>query len=134
MKHTAFWLHYDGEVIPVETIHIATVIRVPEKFGYTFERIKEIYSKYGEPIGHEGRARHEIMSDIIRNYGWIRIRYRPRNDVWVVELHSLTDDIMEFIIRFLNQPEVMGQHPHADIRINELFRESERHHNGEMIP
>jgi hypothetical protein len=35
MKFNAYWLHQDGEVIPVETLHIAEIIKTPERFKYS---------------------------------------------------------------------------------------------------
>jgi len=129
MKYKAYWLHENGEVVPVTTIHIAEVIKTPDRFGYSRERVETSYTRFNEPMGHEGKARQEIMSDIIRNHGWIRIRFRPAKDLWIIELHTLSDDLKEQLLVFLKQPEVMGKHPNADINITELFCPSgEKHH------
>ncbi len=72
-------------------------------------------------MGHEGYARLQIMEDLIKNHGWIRIRYRPKEDAWIVELHSLTNDKREEIVRFLKQPDFTVKLPCSDIRITELF-------------
>lgn len=121
MKYQAYWLNINGTVIPVETIHITTVIKTPERFGYSLERIHKIYKKNGEPMGHEGRARVEIMSDLIKRKGWIRFRFKPKEDSWTVELNTLTTDVMERIKEFFKHSEVVGKSKNADIRITELF-------------
>lgn len=35
-------------------------------FGTTIEKIREIYKNHGEPVGHEGKAREEIMISILK--------------------------------------------------------------------
>jgi hypothetical protein len=122
MKYKAYWLHEKGDVVPVETIHIAEVIKDPERFGYSRERIEAQYAKYHEPIGHEGRAREKIMIELIRDNGWVRARYQPHKDTWTIELHSLNDALRELIPAFFRRPEVQSKHQHSDIKITELFR------------
>lgn len=69
--------------------HIRDLIDNPEVFGYTEEKIKELYKKYDEEYGDEGKARHEIMADVISK-GWIRVRHhRRRNaDYWIIEFDN----------------------------------------------
>ena len=121
MKYRAYWLNDNGVILPVPKIHIAEVISTPERFGYTLERIRECYEHHHEPIGHEGNARIEIMSDLIKN-GWVRVRYTPATDTWTVELHTLTDELRIVLKRFFSDPDVHGNHPYADVRIVELSR------------
>jgi hypothetical protein len=49
------------------------VLEKPEKFGLTKEELRKFYESYGEPLGHEGRAREEIIKRLMRKK-WIRIR------------------------------------------------------------
>jgi len=102
MKYHAYWISKD-ETIPVPTTHIETVIRYPEKFGYTKEQIKQIYCKHNEPMGFEGYARHEIMRDIILNQRWIRARYTPRYDRWTFETGEQSVNTMSSINCFLKR-------------------------------
>lgn len=120
MNCNAYWLHTSGEIIPVPTTHIAVVISHPEQFGYTRERIESEYTVCKEPVGHEGKARQAIMVDLIRNQGWIRVRYRPRYDSWVVEVDTLTDSVRQTLARFFNLPENIGATRHATVDIAEL--------------
>lgn len=120
MHYKAYWIHAGGEIIPVLTTHIAEVIKTPELFGYTRERIETIYASLKEPIGHEGKARQIIMMDIIQNHGWIRLRYTPRSDSWVVETKCLTGEIRQLLHLFFRSPDVVSKHPHSILRITEL--------------
>lgn len=72
----AFWISPTGEVVGSYKKHINMVIENPEKFGLTLEKIKDFYASYGEPMGHEGRAREEIIKRLVRKK-WIRIRKWP---------------------------------------------------------
>lgn len=88
MKYKAYWIK-NTHIIPVPILHINVVIEHPEHFNYTTEQIKSIYEKHNEPYGHEGKAREEIMLNLIKNKGWIRVRYTVKNDTWTVELDKL---------------------------------------------
>ena len=117
----AYWLQDSGTRLEVETIHIAVVIQNPLLFGYTPEMIVECYQRHHEPLGVEAVARVEIMTDLIKNHRWCRIRFSPATELWVVELSYLTDLFRKHLTRFFNDPDVIGKHPHADVRITELF-------------
>jgi hypothetical protein len=121
MRQKAYWVHTNGEIIPVATIHITEVIKDPGRFGSTSEQIVAQYAECREPIGHEGRARQSIMSDLIHNNGWIRVRYTPRSDLWIVELAALNDDIRRVLAAFFKQPDVVGEYKYATVKIVELF-------------
>lgn len=84
----AYWISPKNEVINVPTVHIDTVITNPETFGLTKEGIQKIYDSYGEPLGSEGKAREEIILDLVRK-GWIRIR-QYRNQGWSVNVGKLS--------------------------------------------
>ena len=75
-------------MVPVRRNHINVVITNPERFGMTREQIGEVYQRYGEPLGLEGRAREEIVRALI-SIGWIRIRdYGPYLSV---QVHSMDE-------------------------------------------
>ncbi|MEI8355180.1 MAG: hypothetical protein WCG31_03645 [Deltaproteobacteria bacterium] len=122
MKFNAYWIHIKGYVVPVPMTHIEAVILTPELFGYTRELIQEIYARHGEPMPIEGKARLEIMLNLIK-VGWIRLRYNKRQDLWVVELHTITREIEELIKQFFCKPVFIGQN--SDIKITELFNAAE---------
>ncbi|MFW6172638.1 MAG: hypothetical protein ACOC5T_02735 [Elusimicrobiota bacterium] len=70
----AFWVSPNGDVIDCGAKkHINFVIDHPEKFGMTRKEIEEIYDNYNEPVGHEGKAREDIIVKVLKN-GFIRIR------------------------------------------------------------
>ncbi len=89
LRGNAYFIHpYRGQVIYVPHSHISLVISNPEKFHLNFDFIKTIYEKYGERIGLEGRARHEILLHLI-DQGFIRIRkYKNHWKINVKDLHS----------------------------------------------
>jgi len=95
----AYFIHpYKGQVIYVPHSHISLVISNPEKFHLNFDYIKTIYKKYGEKIGLEGRARREILLDLI-DQGFIRIRKYKNH--WKVNVKDLyMDDAAVFLHRW----------------------------------
>ena len=84
----AMWISPQGEVTASQTSHIDAIIKYPEKFGFTFERIKDVYSRFGEPMGHEGKAREEIIKLVVRKK-FVRIRKYP-NKFWSVNVFHLS--------------------------------------------
>lgn len=90
MIHQAYWISPTGSIIPVEGTadrHIHVVIQNPEKFGYTLDEIKTLHKKYKEPLGSEGKAREEIMVDLIKQ-GWIRIRYYDKLYQYSIQVNA----------------------------------------------
>ena len=71
------------------------VIKHPKKFGYTDQKIKDIYDKYGEPLGQEGKAREEIILDLI-NHGWIRVR-RYNNKGYSININKMTKKVKDIL-------------------------------------
>jgi hypothetical protein len=71
-----------GENSFVQSSHINTVINNPGLFGLTLKEIQKKYDDYSEPLGIEGKAREELLKQIIRT-GWIRLR-RYTNRQWSV--------------------------------------------------
>jgi len=92
----AFFISPEGELINVSnTSHIRVVINNPERFGLVIEQIRDTYSKYNEKMGIEGKARAEIIMDIIEK-GWIHIRKTIRT-CWFVnawEMNATTTNIL----------------------------------------
>lgn len=74
MKNTAaFWISPEGKILTVTTNHIGYVISYPELFDVSLDSVRQKYQLYNEPWGCEGKARHEIICDLVKQ-GWIRIR------------------------------------------------------------
>jgi hypothetical protein len=88
MRNEAYWISPDGRILPVEGRHIGAVASEPERFGLTKRKIRAVYERHGEPVPFEGKARDEIMAGLLKK-GWIRIRYRAREDSFTVQLFRL---------------------------------------------
>lgn len=91
----AYWISRFGEVVEVGTNHINMVIKHPKKFGYTDKKIKDIYDKYGEPLGQEGKAREEIIVALVKS-GWIRVR-RYDNNGYSINISKMTKKVKDIL-------------------------------------
>ena len=77
-----------GSKVYEVSIHIEYIIQNPEKFGTTKEKLKAEYKKFKEPFGFEGKARNEIMKNVMSK-GWLRIRHnKGRNDHWSIQFDN----------------------------------------------
>ena len=85
----AYFISPTGKTLNVPTSHIASVIKDPLLFGLTTSEIEAAYKKHAEPLGLEGKARHEILLKIIKS-GWIRLR-RYQNQHWSVTVNNLSE-------------------------------------------
>ena len=93
-----FFISPLGEIIPGEINHINTVIKYSDKFGYSRDRIEEICRYHNERIGLEGKARLEIIVDLVRK-GWIRVRrYSNR---WSITVWQLTKEVKQLLCEFV---------------------------------
>ena len=90
-----FFISPKGEIIPVETSHIRTVIKTPGLFGLSRDYIESRHTEHGEKTGTEGKGREEILRRVMRN-GWIRLR-RHTNKYWSVQTGTVTEENMGFI-------------------------------------
>lgn len=91
----AYWLSPKGKIYDVNISHIDYIFKNPEIFKLTTEKIKEIYRKHKEPFGWEGKARKEILIDVMKR-GWVRIRdYKDKG--WSVEVWELDNYAKELI-------------------------------------
>ncbi len=57
------------QVIKITGTHVGDLIKNPEKFGLTSDEIKDAYNRYDEPMGHEGRARDELLLKALEPVG-----------------------------------------------------------------
>lgn len=88
INRPAYFISPVGDLIKIEGSHIGYVINNPGLFDWTIEEITRIYQKYKEPLGFEGKARHEILLRIIAQ-GWVRIRrYKA---YWSITIHDFND-------------------------------------------
>lgn len=132
-KYAAYWL-YRNRIIPVPMLHINVVIEHPDKFDFTEDELREIFDKHNEPYGHEGKARVEIIQTLLAK-GWIRVRYTPRNDLWTIELASLSKSTKDSIWSFFtlltgndigSQEAIDTMNQFSDVKITEI-------RNGEVV-
>lgn len=94
-KSQAYWISSYGEVVEVGTNHITMVINHPKKFGYTTKKIQDTYDKYDERLGQEGKAREEIILNLI-DHGWIRVR-RYDNKGYSVNISKMTKKVKDIL-------------------------------------
>ena len=92
---SAYWISPKGEIVEVRQTHIQTIISNPETFGLTREQIEAKYKEFGETVGVEGKAREEIMVDLIKS-GWVRIRRYP-NKFWSINVPKLSKKIKDYL-------------------------------------
>lgn len=83
--NAAFWISPRGEVIFTPLSHIDQVLKTPAKFGLTKADIESVFQHFNEPLGLEGKAREQIMIDLLER-GWIRLR-RTKN-FWIAQLNK----------------------------------------------
>ena len=119
----AYWISPGGEIRPVKTTHIRDVIDYPEEFGefgLNPEHIQDLYELYGEKLGIEGKARKEIMTNLL-NKGWIRIRYHSRNDRYSIETGRLTKRTREYIAYWaLKKMEMLPERKYTEVTFGAL--------------
>lgn len=98
----AFFISPTGELTGVgNNKHINIITSNPEKFGLTIEKTRNTYNRYGERMGTEGRAREEIILDLIEK-GWIHIRKRP-NRYWIINVYKMTKKYRELLSDWANK-------------------------------
>ena len=98
---SAYWISPQGEIIVIKgtsgSTHIDSVINNPETFGLTKSKIQDVYDMYGEKLGTEGKAREQIIRDLV-DKGWIRVRkYRQQ---WSININRITKKIKDYIFDF----------------------------------
>jgi len=92
----AYWVSPIGEMLSVKSTHIEVVIKNPEVFGITHAYIKNVYKKYRETVGLEGKARDEIVESLI-NKRWMRIRYDRSQDYYIVGFKYFDEKQIDYL-------------------------------------
>lgn len=97
----AYWITPEYQVIPVLTSHIEMIIDHPEIFHVPHDDIASAYARFNEAMRTEGRARKEIIIDVVKK-GFVRVRRytRPREEYWSININHLNDAAMEMIRQF----------------------------------
>ncbi len=100
----AYWLSPFNYIQKVETSHIAYVIVHAKEFDLTIDYIKKKYVEHNEKFGFEGKARQEILLELIKN-GWVRARYNESRTAygWTFELWELDQVMKERISKWANE-------------------------------
>ena len=112
-----FWVG-DGEIISLNSSHVQVIIDSPELFAMTREYVRSVYERYGEPLGHEGGARAELIKEAARE-GWIRVRHYvgKGRDYWSIQADRIAPrrrNINLFLVFALEQG-FAGRHEAAII-------------------
>ena len=115
----AYWIDPRGKVTEAPITHIATVIKYPSKFGLTKNGIQKVYDKYDEKIGWEGKAREDIMTDLMKK-GFIRIR--ERSNGWTIQLYKLNKKMNDFLWMWGKEVIKKARDKFGDVHIWELSR------------
>lgn len=97
----AYWVSPSGKIYDVGTNHIDVVIKNPQTFGLTKDKIQAVYDKYGEELGREGKAREEIILDLVKK-GWVRIR-RYRNEGYSVNIGKMTKKVKDILFSWADK-------------------------------
>jgi hypothetical protein len=127
MEHRAYWISPDGTINPVSRRHINEVISDPERFGLTRAHIESVYKKHEEPLGLEGRAREEIMGELIKA-GWIRCRYKKQG-YWMVQVWLMDDRTRENVGRWVDSC-IHDICKNSGITVHEIHQG----HTGKWVP
>ena len=104
MNGKAYW-YKNGKIIEVSTLHITDVCHNYKIFGLTKEYIQSKYDKYNELWGSEGKAREEIMCELMEK-GWIRIRQSvgKEGSKWTIQFDNYKKrkkDLQEIVAQLL---------------------------------
>ena len=91
----AFWISPKGNIYRVAITHIKDVIRFPNKFGLSIRDIQRVFDKHDEPLGHEGKAREEILLNLFKK-NYIRIR-KYKNLGYTVNVKKLAGKTKKYV-------------------------------------
>ena len=111
----AYWISNKGKILPVKNRHINMIIKDPKSYGYTDKEIDDIYNKHKEPKGLEGKAREEIMTNLLKK-GFIRLRYNKRNSAWIVQLNKLSNKEKDYLQQWASDL-MKTTYKHSDVII-----------------
>jgi hypothetical protein len=114
----AYWISPEGKIMSLgHGYHIDSILKDPEKFGFTEEKLEEIYAKHGETLGTEGKAREEVMIDAM-NRGWIRIRRYNRPDFYSIQTGRFGKSFQRRLADWvMNMIQSGDAHKYSELRI-----------------
>ncbi|MBD1399989.1 hypothetical protein [Pelovirga terrestris] len=133
IKNTAaFWISPEGMILPVKTNHIDFVIQHPALFAADLDVMRQRYQIHNEPWGSEGKARHEIICDLVLQ-GWIRIRrYRHSYSINVRQLDNIALKRLSHFARLIADTGVEGSFE-ADLYMPCNIIELHHHHQHHQL-
>ena len=86
LSREGFFISPCGRFIPVKGTHIATLIAKPDAFGMTREEIEAAFAAHAETTFVEGKARQQLLRQVLRS-GWISVRRSGSR--WSVQVDTL---------------------------------------------
>lgn len=111
MKHQAYWIDTNtNTTYPVPTKHIQMIFDFPERFGLTPEYIRNKFDDYDEPYRYEGRARRELINELL-NAGWIRLRYDPRRHEWKINHKMEEKKLKSYVKQWCDEYDILIDNP-----------------------
>ena len=96
----AYWISPENIIFEVNKKHIDLIINNPSDFGVTRNYIETKYKDYNEKLGFEGKARSDIMLELMKR-GWIRVRYYGKNDIWKFQVYQFDLNEKKLITHFI---------------------------------
>ena len=113
-SYEAYWINPNGKIHGVKSTHINSIIENPYYFSFTKGKIDQIYVKYKEPMGLEGKARNEIIKKVL-NKGWIRIQ--KNKNFYTAQMMSLNNTCKDYLQQFTQLMIDAGVHKYSEIKI-----------------
>ena len=127
MSLDAYWVSSSGKVYDVGVSHIDEIFKKPERFKMDRKYLEEIYKKFNEPIGMEGKAREEIMIEAMKR-GWIRVRTDMRSQDLILQVWRLDERtklaILDFVLEMLTNKSFSKQTEMIILELSRNNRES----------
>jgi hypothetical protein len=88
MQAKGYWVR-GNKILDMGQSHIRYVIDNSEAFGLTKDYVEDVYAKYNESLGVEGKAREELIKRVSSN-GWVRVRhYVGKRDYWSIQCDDI---------------------------------------------
>jgi hypothetical protein len=115
-KWDAYWISPEGFILGVGKKHINEIISEPSAFGFDRDYVEAVYKGHGEKLGMEGRARQELMRELLLK-GWIRIRYSQRNDSFVVQCFQLRKRQKDYLLQWAYDEIHYRRREYSDVRL-----------------
>ena len=115
----AQWVSPKGEIHKVVR-HVDYIHDNLKDFGMTEKDYQDLYAKYGEKTGTEGKARAEMITNALKK-GWMRVRevgnYGFSIEIW--ELDSYAKDMLfDWAVKMFDMK--VGKYTQANIHILQL--------------